>query len=170
MNEDADMDGMCPPDSRPVAPASAGRAEYERQAGQWKNATPWDELHPDTRRYWEEWAAKRAANQPPAPLCTTCFGESTEMRQDSFGMKKPTPIERLMNAMDACAVARGEAQWTHGYRTGRPDKEAELYAKQMAQWTTVEKAEARFRRVALAVLREARKPKRRANMKEGGLK
>ena len=27
-----------------------------------------------------------------------------------------TFVERLMLAMDACARARGEAQWTNGYR------------------------------------------------------
>jgi len=75
--------------------------------------------------------------------------------------KKAKPIDRLVMAMDACAVARGEAQFTHGYRArfaATSTDEAEerrLYAKEQAQWADAERVEKRFRRLALAVLREA---------------
>lgn len=68
-----------------------------------------------------------------------------------------TPIVRLMAAMDRCAVAQGEANWTNGYRAakGSPE-EARLYAKEVRQWGRVTIEQRNFRRLALRLLREAR--------------
>jgi hypothetical protein len=78
-------------------------------------------------------------------------------------MKKQKSIDLLMLAMDACAVARGEAQWTQGYRTKMlsngnysASDEASLYRKEQEQWRTVERFEKKFRRLALRILREHR--------------
>lgn len=76
-------------------------------------------------------------------------------------MKPMKPIERLMFAMDSCALARGEAQWINGYRAGKPEKEAELHPKEQERWQAVTEAEERFRQCCNRVLREARKPKKR---------
>jgi hypothetical protein len=71
--------------------------------------------------------------------------------------KKLKPIERLMVAMDRCALARGEAQWTNGYRAAAAGtEEARLYPREQAQWAVVEQEERKFRRLALRLLREAR--------------
>jgi hypothetical protein len=73
---------------------------------------------------------------------------------------KQKPIDRLMAAMDACAIARGEAQWTLGYRTrfealAHDKLEADrLCAKNLRQWQDVERVERKFRRLALRLLRE----------------
>lgn len=71
-----------------------------------------------------------------------------------------TPIQRLVAAMDRCAIARAEAQWTNGYRTGiarsNPREEARLHSKEMLQWKAVDKADAAFQRLAQTVLRTAR--------------
>ena len=74
--------------------------------------------------------------------------------------KRVSPAERLRAAMDRCAVARGEAQWTNGYRAAKEpmlsQAEADrLYAKEQAQWKEVERVQNAFRRLALRVLREA---------------
>lgn len=78
--------------------------------------------------------------------------------------KKPTPIERLVAAMERCARNKGEAQWTNGYRTAYSQdakrhaaEETRLYNKEMAQWTLVAEAQAAFRLLALRLLREARR-------------
>lgn len=76
-------------------------------------------------------------------------------------MKKPSPVERLVAAMRIAAGAQGQAQWTNGYRAGRPDKEAALHEREMTEWDAVEKAEVAFERVCKQVLRDARKAKRR---------
>jgi hypothetical protein len=61
---------------------------------------------------------------------------------------------------DACAIARGEAQWTLGYRTrfealAHDKLEADrLCAKNLRQWQDVERVERKFRRLALRLLRE----------------
>jgi hypothetical protein len=65
-------------------------------------------------------------------------------------------IARLVEAMDRCAVARGEAHWTNGYRAAKPLAEAELWAREIEQWKAVDRADAAFRRIALSVLRNAR--------------
>jgi hypothetical protein len=56
--------------------------------------------------------------------------------------KKPTAEERarvrLRAAIDRACLARGEAQWTNGYRTGVsrwvPEEGDRLFAKEMAQF------------------------------------
>lgn len=80
------------------------------------------------------------------------------------GLRKQKPIDRLMAAMDACAIARGEAQWTNGYRTAyvkaKDYKEPEadrLYAKQELQLVRAAVSEIKFRRLALRLLRESAK-------------
>ena len=55
--------------------------------------------------------------------------------------KKLTPIQRLMAAMDECAIARGEANWTNGYRTGRGGSAEHLYDKERAQWQKCDEVE-----------------------------
>lgn len=70
---------------------------------------------------------------------------------------KQKPIDRLMAAMDRCAIARGEALWTNGYRASAARSEADrMHAKEMEQWKAVGLAEEAFRRLALRLLREAR--------------
>lgn len=89
-----------------------------------------------------------------------------------------SPFE-LLDAADRMAVARGEAQWTNGYRaaketfqvgTGTVEHER-LYEKEQAQWEIVGRVEGRARRVFMAVLRDARKGsplrRRRTSAKEG---
>jgi hypothetical protein len=49
---------------------------------------------------------------------------------------------RLIKAIQEFAEAQGEAQWTNGYRCGRPEREAELVAKEFAQWGRCCKLEA----------------------------
>lgn len=73
---------------------------------------------------------------------------------------KKTPVERLMEAMDRCAIARGEAMWTNGYRTARGKNDAEdgrLYGKEQWYHRRCEAAERAFRRLAQRVVREARR-------------
>lgn len=70
--------------------------------------------------------------------------------------KHPTPVALLMAAMDRCAIARGEAQWTNGYRTGKGGaEEARLYPKEQLQWKEVGRQEAAFWRLAARLLRAA---------------
>lgn len=70
--------------------------------------------------------------------------------------QKPTALERLMAAMDRCAVARGEAMWTNGYRAAKgAPAEGRLWAKEQRQWERVHQTDAAFRRLALRLLREA---------------
>lgn len=79
-------------------------------------------------------------------------------------MKRRKPIERLMAAMDRCALARGEVQWTHGYRTAKGAHKAlllaaspedrELYLKEQRQWKEVDRAEKAYKRLALQILNE----------------
>lgn len=73
------------------------------------------------------------------------------------------PIIRLVQAMDRCAVARGEAQWTNGYRAAYEARlntssieSDRLYAKEMQQWKAVTKAEKAFTRLAQRVIRGSR--------------
>jgi hypothetical protein len=70
----------------------------------------------------------------------------------------PTPAHRLVAAMTLCAVARGEAQWTNGYRAaGGSAEEKRLYAKEVGQWKAVDRTDAAFRRLAARLLRAERK-------------
>ena len=68
-----------------------------------------------------------------------------------------TPTARLMAAMDRCAKAHGEAQWTNGYRAGaQSDLHADgnrLYKKEVAQWQSSYRADAAFRRLAQRLTR-----------------
>jgi hypothetical protein len=48
----------------------------------------------------------------------------------------------LLLHIKAYAGARGAAEWTNGYRAGRPDLEAEKYAREVEQWRIVERVEA----------------------------
>ena len=74
---------------------------------------------------------------------------------------KKTPVERLMEAMDGCAVARGEAQWMNGYRTAlrksNPAEAERLWAKEQTRWKIVDEAERAYRRLAQRVIREAQR-------------
>lgn len=81
--------------------------------------------------------------------------------------KQQKPIDRLMMAMDDCAIARGNACWTQGYRARREHHESaddaeavRLRAKETSQWVRVDQVEKSFRRLALKLLREAAKTKR----------
>lgn len=78
---------------------------------------------------------------------------------------KLTSIERLMLAMDRCALARAQAQWTNGYRAARDGADpafregsegARMWAEEQAQWKAVDRVERQFRRTAARLLREAR--------------
>jgi len=67
--------------------------------------------------------------------------------------------ENLRQAIDVACIARGEAQWTNGYRAGRnasgTQSEAEdgrLYAKEIAQFEYCGKAEARVERLIAALI------------------
>lgn len=84
--------------------------------------------------------------------------------------EKPTAVEKLMQYMDACCLARGAASFTQGYRARfeadmkrmslGADDEAEakrLYEKEKNQWKYCAVVEARFRSAAQRLLREARK-------------
>ena len=70
--------------------------------------------------------------------------------------KRQSPVDRIMAGMERCAHARGEAQWCNGYRTGRPDREESLFAKE--QWLRghAGREHLRFKRLVQRVLREAR--------------
>lgn len=68
------------------------------------------------------------------------------------------PADRLHDAMDRCAMARGEAQYTFGYRAASYEAtQDKLWDKERKQWQDVDRAEAAFRRVVQSVLREARR-------------
>lgn len=70
---------------------------------------------------------------------------------------KAKPIDRLMEAMDECARARGEPNYTMGYRAAKGEpEESLLYDKEKRQWQYCDLVEKRFRRKALRILREAR--------------
>lgn len=78
--------------------------------------------------------------------------------------KKRSPVEKLMQYMDACAHARAQAEWTNGYRTGRmaqvqsvgDDAEDDrLYRREVRQSEYCGVVEERFRRYAAHVLRVA---------------
>lgn len=69
--------------------------------------------------------------------------------------------ENLRQAIDAACCARGEAQWTNGYRAASrfdPTDEvanienSRLYAKEMAQFEQCGKAEARVERLISALI------------------
>lgn len=87
-------------------------------------------------------------------------------------MRKPMkPIDRLLTAMDRCAVARGEANWTNGYRAAKEafqtgnltEEHQRLHAKEGRQWQHVDRVEQAFRKLAQRVLREAAAPASRSS-------
>ena len=53
-----------------------------------------------------------------------------------------TAKERLRQAVDSACIARGEAQWMHGWRTGSNNKSSERYARQMELFKACARAEA----------------------------
>lgn len=65
-----------------------------------------------------------------------------------------------MAAMGRCVLARGEANWTNGYRAAMalrdPAEESRLYAKEQLQWKRVGDAEKAFKRLAQRLLRAER--------------
>lgn len=71
--------------------------------------------------------------------------------------------EALRAAVDECCVARGEAQWVNGYRTGRAncgaESEAEdkrLFDKEMRRFEWCAVVEQRMERKIAALIRQAR--------------
>ena len=69
--------------------------------------------------------------------------------------KQQLAVLRLLNAMDACAIARGEAQWTNGYRAATSQFERDrMHVKELHQWQHFEKMEAKFKRLAQRLMRE----------------
>lgn len=72
------------------------------------------------------------------------------------------PADRIIAAADKCAVARGEAMWTDGYRARYeagahdPAEAQRLYEKSLAQWREVARLDKQLRRIVLRALREAR--------------
>lgn len=70
--------------------------------------------------------------------------------------------DRLLSVIERAHVARGEAQWTDGYRAAtsryldNKQEEDRLYAKEFAQWREYDKAEARVSRAIAAYARAIR--------------
>jgi hypothetical protein len=80
----------------------------------------------------------------------------TSPRKKVAKRKKSKPIERLMEAMDDCARARGETMYTLGWRSAKGEPvSSSLFEKQRAHWRDVTKVESSFRRLAMRLLREA---------------
>ena len=85
---------------------------------------------------------------------------------------KRKPIDLLMAAMDRCAMTRGNAQWTQGYRA-RYEREmghehpeaARLRTRENHEWELNGEAEKAFRRLAMRLLREAATAKRPSSNK-----
>ena len=73
-------------------------------------------------------------------------------------MRKPSAIKQLMAALDEVARTQGGAEWINGYRAGagEPD-ESRLHGTEMMRWENVGEANDAFRRLALKLLREAKK-------------
>lgn len=70
--------------------------------------------------------------------------------------KEAVARARLRQAIDRACIARGEAQWTNGYRAaryaGRPDdaEHDRLYRREMEQWAHCGKTEAAAERAMRA--------------------
>lgn len=71
---------------------------------------------------------------------------------------------QLWKAIDRACVARGEAQWTNGYRAAKfagrvagGQEEERLYAKEIAQFSTCGMAERRVDQLILALVRVVRR-------------
>jgi len=64
--------------------------------------------------------------------------------------------QSLVTAVDRACIARGEAQWTHGYRTGAKLGDDEpLYLKEQTQWRGCGVAEARVARAVRVLIAAA---------------
>jgi hypothetical protein len=64
------------------------------------------------------------------------MGERLTAKQRAFA--------KAIDAARLLALREGDAQWTNGYRAGRPSEEAKLHAKEMRQWTSAGEADAAF--------------------------
>lgn len=68
----------------------------------------------------------------------------------------------LIRLIDRACIARGEAQWTHGYRTGRyalkadDEQEPVLYEKEKRQFAHCELAERSAHRAISKLIRAVR--------------
>jgi hypothetical protein len=82
-------------------------------------------------------ATKRKADQTPARRIETARA-------------------RLRRAVDVACIARGEAQYTAGYRCGTQSVESALWAKEQAQWKGCAVAERRVERAITALIRAVR--------------
>jgi hypothetical protein len=69
----------------------------------------------------------------------------SELRKPSARAKRIQAKRDLLNYINAYASARGAAEWTNGYRAGRPDVEAEKHAHEMRQWAVVGRVEKEMR-------------------------
>ncbi len=66
--------------------------------------------------------------------------------------------ERLRQAVDVTCIARGEAQWTHGYRVGSgKGDDPTLYDKEQAQWAACDRVEKKLERAITAYARAVRR-------------
>ena len=84
--------------------------------------------------------------------------------------RKPDAVARarvrLRQAIDRACIARGEAQWTNGYRVGRSrfvgadHEDDRMYRKEMAQFGQCSKAEATVERAMRSYAQAIRKSKR----------
>ena len=85
--------------------------------------------------------------------------------------KKPDPVSRarirLRQAIDRACIARGEAQWTNGYRTGRSGfigrdhEDDRMYRKEQAQFGQCSRAEATVDRAMRAYAMAIRRTRKR---------
>ncbi len=93
-----------------------------------------------------------------------------EIRCSKTSRRRVRPIEaareRLRAAIDRACLARGEAQWMNGYRTGRyallqgkDDQDADLYQKELARFELCGKAERQADRARAAYGRAVRQAK-----------
>lgn len=69
--------------------------------------------------------------------------------------------QTLRAAIWMAAMARGEAQFTNGYRCGKQDESSELYAKEMRQWEVVGEKEGEMQRAIDALVKAVRAEGRR---------
>lgn len=70
--------------------------------------------------------------------------------------------EHLRKWIDRACIARGEAQWTNGYRAGshswqrNPGEDDRLYRKEIEQFKTCGKVEQQVERAIAALIRTVR--------------
>lgn len=82
-------------------------------------------------------------------------------------MKKITVVfarRELERQIDIAGFLRGEAQWTNGYRSGNPKREAELHEQEVRRWKQYgdqsEAVEGAIARLIATVRRDERDNKR----------